>query len=214
MQHEELLDSTFVKSADIKDFNYPLTFSFKLTTLANDFVAKDATGKTVAYVRQKMFRLKEAIMIYSDETKSELCYKINANKMIDFNANYEFTNNNDIAIGSVGRKGMRSIWRAHYVIFDEDKNSEFTIKEENPWSKVFDTLFSEIPIVGLLTGYVFNPKYGVIDKNGNTVARLSKEKSLLGKSFRLEKTGEFHEGDSERILLSFMMMVLLEKRRG
>ena len=215
MTHEEqLLDSTFVKNADFKEFNFPITFEFKLGTLSNDFIAKDASDKTIAYVKQKMFRLKETISVFSDESKSELKYKINANKIIDFNASYEFTNNNDQVIGSVGRKGMRSIWRAHYEIFDPEKKSEFSISEENPWAKVMDTLMSEIPLVGIFTGYVFNPKYGVKSKDGKTVARLTKEKSFFGRKFKLEKLENLNEGDSEQMLLSLMMMILLERRRG
>lgn len=214
IQEDQLLDNAVIANANFKEFNYPLTFEFKLGTLSNDFIAKDASGQIVAYVRQKMFRLKEAIMVYADENKSELKYKINANKIIDFSASYEFTNNNDQVLGSIGRKGMRSLWKAHYDIFDADKNKEFTIKEENPWAKVFDTLMSEIPVVGIFTGYAFNPKYGIINNEGKTVVRLSKEKSFFGRKFKLEKIDSLKEGDSERILLGLMMMVLLERRRG
>ena len=213
-QEEQILDNAVIANANFTEFTFPLTFEFKLGTLSNDFIAKDASGQTIAYVRQKMFRLKEAIMVYSDENKSELKYKINANKIIDFSANYEFTNNNDKVLGSVGRKGMKSLWKAHYELFDADKNKEFTIKEENPWAKVLDTLMSEIPIVGIFTGYAFNPKYGVLSNEGKTIARLSKEKSFFGRKFKLEKLENLNEGDSERILLGLMMMVLLERRRG
>ncbi|MBI1837602.1 MAG: hypothetical protein HYR91_10110 [Flavobacteriia bacterium] len=202
------------KNADFKEFNFPLTFEFKLGTLSNDFIAKDANGQIVAYVRQKMFRLKEAIMVYADEHKTNLKYTINANKIIDFSASYEFLNNNNQLVGSVGRKGMKSLWKAHYDVFDTEKSKEFTIKEENPWAKVMDTLMSEIPIVGIFTGYAFNPKYGILDNSGKTVARLSKEKSFFGRKFKLEKLENLKEGDSERILLGLMMMVLLERRRG
>ena len=71
IQEEQLLDNAVIANANFKEFNYPLTFEFKLGTLSNDFIAKDASGQTIAYVRQKMFRLKEAIMVYGDENKSE-----------------------------------------------------------------------------------------------------------------------------------------------
>ncbi|MFT5244823.1 MAG: hypothetical protein ACI8QQ_002768, partial [Psychroserpens sp.] len=53
----------------MKDLNFPISFKFRVTTLSNDFTAKDASGKTVAYVRQKMFKLKEDINIYDNENK-------------------------------------------------------------------------------------------------------------------------------------------------
>ncbi|MEJ6792774.1 MAG: hypothetical protein QNK89_08630 [Lacinutrix sp.] len=60
----------------MKDLKFPIDFSFKVGTLANDFTAKDADGKTVAYVKQKMFKLKEAITVYSDENKTKVDYTI------------------------------------------------------------------------------------------------------------------------------------------
>ena len=42
----------------MQDFNFPLDFTFNIGTLANDFTAVDASNKTVAYVKQKMFKFK------------------------------------------------------------------------------------------------------------------------------------------------------------
>jgi len=211
---DELLDSQSMVKPDFKEFDFPITFQFKLGTMSNDFVAKDASGKTLAYVRQKMFKLKEAISVYSEEDKQNLIYTIGADRIIDFNASYEFKDAGENVLGSVGRKGMKSLWKANYEIFDTNKNQAFQVKEENPWSKVFDTLLCEIPLVGIFSGLMFNPKYGIISKEGVTVARLSKEKSFFGRSFKLEKLVDFQQGDSERLMLALMMMVLLERRRG
>ena len=65
-----------------------------------------------------------------------------------------------------------------------------TIKEENPWSKVFDAMFGEIPLLGIFTGYVFNPSYLVSRPNGMPVMRLKKERSFLGRSFSINKLAE------------------------
>lgn len=214
MLQNELLDDQVKVKTDFKEFDFPITFQFKLGTMANDFVAKDSSGQTLAYVRQKMFKLKEAISVYSAEDKQNLIYTIAADRIIDFNASYEFKDSGEKVLGSVGRKGMKSLWKAHYEIFDTEKNQDLHVKEENPWSKVFDTLLCEIPLVGIFSGLMFNPKYGVISKDGITIARLSKEKSLFGRTFKLEKLADFKDGDSERLMLALMMMLLLERRRG
>ena len=212
--NNDLLDSNLGTSATYKEYDFPITFSFKIGTLANDFVATDANGKTVAYVRQKMFKFREAIMIYSNESKSNLLYKINADRIIDFNASYAFTDANDQVLGRVGRRGMRSLWKAHYEIFDNDNKSEYVIQEENPWAKVLDTLLCEVPLLGIFSGYLFNPKYAVAKHDGTKVARLSKEATFLGRRFKMDKLEDLPEGDGERMLLSLMMMILLERRRG
>ncbi|MEN8898824.1 MAG: hypothetical protein ABF251_08965, partial [Nonlabens sp.] len=63
----------------MNNIEYPIKFSFKVTTLSNDFTAKNASGQTIAYVKQKMFKLKEAITVYSDESKTRILYTIAAN---------------------------------------------------------------------------------------------------------------------------------------
>lgn len=203
----DLLDDVAVESTSLKeDFNYPLTFRFKIGTMANDFTALDSSGKTIAYVRQKMFKLKEAVSVFSDESKTTVLYKINANKWIDYNSSYIFTRGEgEEQIGRVGRKGRKSIWNAHYEIFDIDDKQEFLIKEENPWVKVWDALLCEIPLVGLFSGYFFNPKYIVRNKEGNEIARLSKVSSFTGRSFTLEKLSDVSPEESERLVLSLMI---------
>lgn len=211
---EDVLDNNTQEAAPIKDYAYPLNFEFKVTSLANDFNVRDTNGKSLAYVRQKMFKLKEAISVFSDESKSNLLYKISADRIIDFNASYSFTNDVEEVFGRVGRKGAKSLLKAHYEIFDADNNQEFVISEENPWAKLGDAVLGEIPVVGLFTGYMFNPKYIIKRGDGTLVARLSKEPSFLGRRFKLDKLADLKEGEGERMVLALMMMSLLERRRG
>ncbi len=198
-----------------KEFNFPLELEFKIGTLSNDFIARDAGGKTIAYVRQKLFKFKEAVQIFTDDSKKDVLYTIAADRIIDFRACYGFKNAAGENLGKVGRKGMKSLWKATYNVFDEHDNQEFTIQEENPWAKMGDALLGEIPVVNFFTGYMCNPRYTLKRPDGTLVARLSKEKSFWGRRFKLEKLGELEDGgEDDRMLLSFMMMVLLERRRG
>lgn len=199
---------------NMETFSFPLDFEFKIASFVNDFVAKDANGKTVGYVRQKLFKFKEAISVYSDESKQHVQYTINADRVIDFNANYLFTDAGGKMLGRIGRRGARSILKAQYQIMDSEEKLEFTIQEENPWAKFFDFLLSEVPLVGLFSGYFFNPKYTVKREDGTLVARLSKEASFWGRRFKLTQLSPIEKGEDERLLLGLMMMSLLERRRG
>ena len=195
-------------------FNYPINFKFKIGTLANDFVAKDANEQTIAYVRQKMFKLKEKVVVFSDETKTKEMFHIKANKWLDFNTAYNFTSAEGAELGKVARKGWKSLWKAKYELYDEAEKQDLVIQEENPWTKVFDALLGEVPILSMLSGYLFNPKYAITRPDGTLVARLSKQKSFFGRKFTIEKLTEFETGEELRILLGSMMMLLLERRRG
>ena len=54
----------------------------------------------------------------------------------------------------------------------------------------------------------------ITDKAGQKIARLKKQASFFGRKFQITKLGELDEGDSERIMLGLMMLILLERRRG
>lgn len=213
MYHTETIIN-YYKFFIMKGLRFPLDFVFKISTLSNDFTAKDVEGQTVAYVRQKMFKLKEAITVYSNETKEQINYKIQADKWLDFSTSYAFTNSEGIEIGKVARKGWRSIWKASYEIIDQNQQLQYHVNEENPWAKVFDSMLGEIPIISMFTGYMFNPSYIVTDLKGEQILRIKKEASFFGRRFKLTKLKEFDEDDAERLMLGLMMMILLERRRG
>ncbi|WP_290701893.1 hypothetical protein [Lacinutrix sp.] len=198
----------------MKDLKFPLHFSFNIGTLSNDFTAKDAEGKTVAYVKQKMFKLKEAITIYSDTTKTKVDYTIAANKWLDFSAAYGFKDAQGNNLGKVARKGWTSIWKANYEIIDQQDKLQYRVSEANPWVKVLDSMLGEIPILGFFTGYFFHPTYNVTNLRDEVIVKLKKEPSFFGKEFKVELIKPIDNDDDDRIMLGLMMMVLLERRRG
>jgi hypothetical protein len=144
-------------------------------------------------------------------------YEINADRVIDFNARFTFTNTAGQVVGAVQRQGGRSLWKASYEVFAADGRSIALIQEENPWVKVLDALLSEIPFVGLITGYILNPKY-LITENGTQrpLLRVTKSKSFLESKFAVERLegSAIDEATSVATLLAILIMVLHERRRG
>lgn len=198
----------------MQELRFPINFQFKISSLANDFTATDVNGKTVAYVKQKMFKLKEDIIIYNDELKDKVNYTIKADRWLDFSAAYSFQDAEGQYIGKIARKGWRSLWKAQYEIIDQQDKVQFHISEENPWTKVVDSLIGGIPILGWFTGYFANPSYLVNDVKDKPVVRLAKLPSMFGRNFELTKVGGMDADDDDRIMLGLMMMILLERRRG
>lgn len=198
----------------MKNLSFPVKLVFNIGTLHNDFTATDAYGMQIAYAKQKMFKLKEDIAIYSDDSKQHQNYSIRADKWIDFNTAYSIQSTDARQIGKVARKGWASLWKAKYELIDQHEQLQYQIREENGWVKVWDSLLGEIPILSMLTGYFFNPAYTVADLDGNIVARLKKVPSFWGRKFEITALTELDHDDDERIVLGLMMMILLERRRG
>jgi hypothetical protein len=165
-------------------------------------------------VRQKLFKFVDEVDVYSDASRTRLLYKIKANQWIDFSATYTFSDSQGQELGRIARKGWASLWRSRYELFDERQQQDLLIREENPWAKVADALFGEIPLLGMFTGYVFNPSYLVSRPDGRAVLRLQKMPSLIGRRFQLQQLDSFEPGEETRSVLGLMMMILLERRRG
>lgn len=199
----------------LQNLNYPLDFKFKITTLSSDFNITDKNGNYVAYVRQKMFKLKEDVIIFNDETRSRELFRIQANQWIDFNASYSITDlENGKIFGRLARQGMRSLWKSHYDVLNENSALKYQISEDNAWVKVLDGFIGEIPIVGMFTGYFLNPTYTVKDAAGKEYFRLKKMPSLIGRRFQLDRLIDIDDQDESLVVLSLLMMVLLERERG
>ncbi|MFN0140330.1 MAG: hypothetical protein ACKVQW_09620 [Pyrinomonadaceae bacterium] len=194
--------------------NYPIDLTFKLLALASQIYIRDANGQLIGYVKQKLLKLKEDINVFADEGQTQHLFNIKADRILDFSANYRFTSANGQPVGSIRRRGMRSIFRANYEIFDTDGNQVMAIHEENAWIKVANALIGELPVIGFFTGYLFNPAYIVSRVDGTQIARLGKQPAFFEGRFQLAPTGTLTAEDETLVMLSVLTMTLLERSRG
>lgn len=194
---------------------FPLDIRFKIIALASQIYVRDNSGNDIFYVKQKMFKLKENIEIYSDSSKSQLQYVIKADRVIDFSPVFTLYDNKDGVIGSVKRHGAASLWRARYTL-ELDGKELGTVQETNGWVKVWDGLFGELPIVGMLSGYVFHPKYNLSAPDGTLLAELAKQPALFEGVYKLNafRLSEMDETSQRHAAALLMMVTLMERTRG
>jgi uncharacterized protein YxjI len=192
---------------------YPLEIRFSLFSIAQQITVRDAAGNSILYVKQKLFRFKEKVEVFSDSSMTRKLFEINADRIIDFSANYSFTAADGTPWGAVRRKGMRSLWSAHYEVI-EDGRIDMHIREEEPWKRFVEGLLGEIPFVGLIFIYLLNPTYLITMADGTPAMRALKKPSIFERYFVIDKLAEIDEDDELRALLSMVMMILLEKSRG
>ncbi len=202
-------------SRHLQGLQYPLTLSFKILALASQATVTDSAGRTVLYTKQKLFKFREHVEIWTDSTRGTRLAEIKANQVIDWSARYFSTDAAGQPIGSVGRRGWHSIWKAHYETFNPgDDTPDFSIHEENVWTKVADSFLSEIPLIGMASGYFFHPSYLATRSNGTPAMRMTKQAAFWEGRFKLEKLGEMSAREELNLFLSFLMLILLERRRG
>ena len=194
--------------------SYPLTLRFKILAVARQLSVRDSDQRLLMYVKQKAFKLKEAITVYADEEQTKPLYRIAADRVIDFSATYDITDAAGVYVGALRQKGMKSLWRSTYEIVRGDE-VVFTVREENPWAKVGNSLFEGIPLIGALSGYVFHPSYLISADGRGAVLRARKEAAFLESMFLVQRLETPLPPEDERLLLIGMVTtVLLERRRG
>ena len=202
-------------SRQLQGLQYPLTLSFKILALASQATVTDANGRTVLYTKQKLLKFKEHVEIWTDKSQATRLAEIKANKVIDWSARYLFTDTQGAPIGSVGRRGWRSLWKAHYESFNPgDETPDFSIHEGNPWIKVADSIIGDIPLVGMFSGYFLHPTYQASRRDGTPAMRLTKQPAFWEGRFQIEKTADLTPREELNLFLSFLMLILLERRRG
>lgn len=97
----------------------------------------DEHGSLVGYCKQKAFKLKEDIRLYTDESLSEPLLTLAARSIIDFGATYDITLPDGIQVGSLRRKGLKSTFlKDEWLIFD-DEGKEIGMLKEKSWFMAF-----------------------------------------------------------------------------
>jgi uncharacterized protein YxjI len=87
--------------------------------LTGKFRIYDPMENLVMFSEQKMFRLREDIRVYSDESKQTEVLMIQARQIIDFSAAYDVIDSATGAkVGVLRRKGWRSLLRDEWEVLD------------------------------------------------------------------------------------------------
>ena len=194
--------------------DYPLSMRFKVFGLAPQIFVSDSRGNSVFYVKQRLFKLKEAVKVYRDNSRAELMYEINADRIMDFSARYHFRDTEGRAVGAVGRQGMKSLFRATYDIYEGD-NKVMSLSEESVAKRILERFLGGIPIIGFVVILLINPSYIVRSNDGEPLFRLNKLPAFFEGKFSIDKLRDTLTADEEiRAVLAMLMLSLLERARG
>ena len=91
----------------------------QVLALTGKFRVYNPAGQMVLFSQQKMFRLKEDIRAYSDESMREELLYIQARQIIDFSAAYDIVDSQSASrVGVLRRKGFHSMVRDEWEVLD------------------------------------------------------------------------------------------------
>lgn len=100
--------------------------------LTGKFRFYDPMENLIMFSEQKMFKLKEDIRVYSDETKTQEVLSIQARQIIDFSAAYDVVDTAmNQKVGTLRRKGWSSMFRDEWQVLDVNDNQIGVLFEDS-----------------------------------------------------------------------------------
>ena len=162
-------------------------------------------GQVVLFSEQKMFKLREDIRVYSDESKTQEVLMIKARQIIDFSAAYDVVDSaTGQRVGALRRKGLASILRDEWEILDAGDN-------------MLGILFEDSMGMALLRRFLSNliPQNYDITIGANRVADLKQNFNPftyeLGLDFSMDTN---HSLDRRMGIAAGILLAAVEGRQG
>ncbi|MGP1272558.1 MAG: hypothetical protein ACTS22_04435 [Phycisphaerales bacterium] len=90
----------------------------------------DDQGTVIGYCKQKAFRLRERLVLYTDESQRDELLTIQARTILDFGTTYDVSDHARL-IGSIRRRGVRSMLRDEWTVLGVDGEEIATLREDS-----------------------------------------------------------------------------------
>jgi len=173
--------------------------------IGHEVFITDQSDNVLLWIKQKGFKLKEAIHVYSDPSKSEERLSIQARKVMDFNAAFDVIDpQTGEKIGGMRRKGWSSMIQDEWQILDVDDNQIGSIHE--------DTMLMAL-LRRFLTALI--PQTYEFKVNGETVAQLKQHFNpfLFKGDFQMAPQGS-DKLDPRLATAGIVLLMIMEGRQG
>jgi uncharacterized protein YxjI len=161
----------------------------------------DPHGNLVLFVEQKMFRLREDIRVYSDESKSQELLHIKARNIVDWAAAYDVADPaTGQKVGVLRRKGWKSMLRDEWEVLDVN---------DQPVGMLFEDSVGQALLRRLLLGSLLPQNYDMTI-GGTRVADLRQKFNLFAYQvivdFSMDITGKLDRrlGIAAAVLLAII----------
>jgi hypothetical protein len=104
----------------------------KIFSFAPKFYFCDEQGNALAFLRKKVFTLKDEIRVFTDETQTMELLQIKARKIIDWGTAFDVSDSiNNQKVGALKRKGWKSLLRKEWIILDTQDQEIGTVQEDS-----------------------------------------------------------------------------------
>lgn len=178
----------------------------QVLALTGTFRIFSPTGELLFYSRQKMFRLKEDIRVFTDEACTRQVLQINARQVIDFSATYDVTDvSAGVLVGAVQRKGWRSLARDEW---------HFLSPIGAPIGMMQEDSLQRALLRRLLLGSLLPLRYQITSAAGEEVGTIQQRFNLLRFELELNLSGMGSQLDPRLAIAAILLLGAIEGRQS
>ena len=160
------------------------------------FQLLDESNAVIGYSKQKAFKLKEDIRVFTDEQMTTELLTIRARNIIDFSGTYDVCDpmSGGTALGSLRRKGWKSIVRDEWLIFSPDGSEVGLIREDDGGLAILRRFIGWVNLIS-------PQRYSVL-VGDTTVARFQTNRNPFVYRLQVSFTNESVQHVSPRLVLA------------
>lgn len=105
----------------------------KVLAFTNQYWIEDPQGKVLGYSKQKAFKIKEDIRVFTDENMTHELFKIKQQQLVDIWGTFAIIDSaSNVALGYVRRKALKSAYvRSSWQLLDANQNLVGEVAEDS-----------------------------------------------------------------------------------
>ena len=162
----------------------------------------DTPGRVFCFVKQKMFKFKEDVRFFTDQTMSTEWMRIKARQRFDPTATYDVTAPDGTVIGKFSKVFGASLLRSTYKLFDAEGREVALATEQNLLIALFRRLVGFIPNVGNFANWLPIPYHFVFKRGEQIIGHHKRQLWKFKDTYTLDLTADTGRTLDRRLVLA------------
>jgi hypothetical protein len=180
----------------------------KVFDIAPKFYFYDPQGNVIAFLKQKLFKLKEDIRLYSDDSATQELLLIKARNYFDIATTYDVTDaGSGQRIGALKRKGLKSMLRDEWQFLDMNDTEVGLIQEDSTGKAIARRLLGD-------WGWLFPQTFNFV-VDGQTVGTAKQNFNPFVRKLDIDVSGDMGKRLDRRLIAAATVLLLaIEGKQG
>jgi len=176
----------------------------KVLAITNQYWIENVQGNVLGYTKQKMFRLKEDIRVFTDESMSQELFRIMQRQILDIWGTFAVIDSpTNVCVGMIKRSISSALLADEYYILDPNGQQIGRVIERTGRGLAR----KYVPLGGLI------PEQVKVEFYGQQVAEIKQQFKIIGDIWELDCTFVPRQVDRRVLLAGMILMGMIERAR-